>query len=115
MHFGPVRINADLNGLHAEIAQSRRLRFANQYGIRLELDAERKRARTLENFKKILPQKDLPTAAGKNKNARFRHLLQQMLDLHRGHLTVIVVIEIAVHALLVATVGKVELRAEGDS
>src|ERR1700726_2899871 len=38
-----------------------------------------------------------------------------MLDLHGGHFAVIVVIEVTVNALLVATIGEIELRAERDT
>src|ERR1039458_7232189 len=38
-----------------------------------------------------------------------------MLDFGGGHLTVIIVIEVAVNALFVAAVGEIELYAEGNA
>lgn len=115
MHLGPVRIDADLNRLHAEIAQPRRLRFPDHHRIGLELDAEGERAGPLQNFEKIFAQENLAAAQRQDKDSGVSHLFQQVLDFGGGHLAVVVVIEIAVHALLVAAVGEIELHAERNA
>src|SRR5437879_7660696 len=112
MHFRPVRIDTDLNRLHSELAEPSRLRLADQHGIGLELDAKSEGSRVFQDFKKILAQENLAAAESENENAGLGHLLEQVLDLGGGHLAVVVVIEIAVNALLVAAVGKIEVRAE---
>ena len=115
MHFRPMRIDADLNRFHSEIAETRRLRFTNQHRIGLEFDAEGKGTRALENFEEILAKKNLAAAKGEDKDAGFGHLFEQVLDFRRGHLTVVLVIEIAVNTLLIATVSEINLRAEGNA
>jgi hypothetical protein len=107
-----MRINADLNGFDSKIAKARRLRFADQNCIRLELDAKGESACVFKNLKEVFTQKNLATAESQNEDAGFGHLAEQMLDFGCSHLTVIVVIEITVDALLVAAVGEIELRAE---
>ena len=68
----------------------------------------------LEDFEKIFAQENLAAAQGQEEDAGVGDLIEQILDLGGGHLAMIVVIEIAVHAALVAAVGQIELRAERD-
>ena len=65
-----------------------------------------------QKLEKVFAQENLAAAQGEDENAGIGHLFEQMLDLGRGHLPVIVMIEIAVHAALVAAVSEVELHAE---
>ena len=69
-------------------------------------------ARVLEDLEQILAQEDLAAAEGQEEDPGVGQLIEQVLDLGRRHLAVVVVVEIAVHAALVAAVGEVELHAE---
>src|SRR5271169_5961005 len=57
-------------------------------------------------------QDNLGRAEGENEDAGLGHLVEQVLDFCRGHLAVVVMIEIAMHAALIAAIGQVELNAE---
>src|SRR5208282_2327714 len=81
----------------------------------LELDAEGKRARILQNLEKILAHENLAAAQSQDENAGVGHLLEQVLDFDSGHLPVVVVIKVAVNALLVAAVGQIKLHTEGNA
>ena len=61
-----------------------------------------------------LKQEDFAATEGEDKDASLGHLIEQMLDLGSRHLAVIIVIEIAVDAPLVAAIGQVELNTERD-
>src|ERR1700676_5372123 len=115
MHFGPMRINADLDGFHTEISDSLRLFFANQNGIRFQFDTETANASVLQNLEEIPAHQDLTAAQCEKKNARFRKLIQKILDFGGGHLAVIFMIEITMDAPLVATIGQVQLDSERNS
>ena len=115
VNLGTVGINTDLNRLYAEIAQARRLRFANHHGIGLQLDAEGQGTGALEDLEEIFAQENLAAAQGQNKYTGLGHFLKQMLNLGGSHFAVIVVIEIAVNALLVAAISKIKLDAERNT
>ena len=66
-------------------------------------------AGVFEHLEKILAQENFAAAQGQNEDAGFGHLVEQVLDLRGGHLAVVVMIEIAVHAAFVAAIGQVEL------
>lgn len=60
----------------------------------------------------IRPHEDFAAADVQKERARCRQLIQQAQDFGGRHLAVIVVIEIAVDAALVAAVGQIQLHAQ---
>ena len=113
--FRPMRVDADLHPFDAQRADAPGLRLLDQDGVGLDLDREHQPARVLEDVEQIRPEEDLAAADGEEEDAGGGELIEQILDLGECHLAVIVVIEITVHAPLVAAVGEVELRAERDA
>ena len=91
------------------------LRLADHDRVGLDLDREHQPARVLEDLEQIRPEENLAAADGEEEDPGVGELVEQILDLGGRHLAVIVVIEVAVHAPLVAAVGEVELRAERDA
>ena len=66
------------------------------------------------NFEEVFAQEDLPATEGQDEHSRIRHLVQQRLDLRSSHLPMIVVIEVTMHAALIATIGEIKLYIERD-
>jgi hypothetical protein len=110
-----MRVNADLNRVNAERADAFGFAFANQNGIGFELDAEGQPAGVLEKFKKILAQHDFAAAERKNENASGSKFVEEAFDLGRGHLAVVIVVEVTVDAAFIAAVSEVELNAQGNT
>ena len=54
-------------------------------------------------------------AQGEKKYAGIGKLIEHSLDLGRGHLAVVVVVKIAVHAAFVAAIGDIEMNGDGDA
>src|ERR1700752_3642371 len=113
MHPRMMGIDADLDGLHTDIPDSRRLTLANHDRIRLELHAELTlEPRVLENLEEVFAQKNLAAAQSQNKDTGVRHLVEQMFDLRRRHLAMIFMVEITMNTPFVAAIGQIELHAE---
>ena len=115
VHFGPVRVDADLHRADAELADAVGLPLAEEDGVGLELDVEAELARVAEELEEILAQEQLAAAEDQKERARRRELIEHALDFGGGQLAVVVVIEVAVHAALVAAVGEIELHREGHA
>src|SRR5580692_12916628 len=105
-------VDAHLNRFHSQRADTLCLPLTNHDGIRLELDAERQFAGILQNLKEILAQQDFATTQSEEKDSCTGKLFEEILDLHRGHLAVIFVIEVAVNAPFIAAVRNVKVNAE---
>ena len=94
-------------------ADTFRLALADQNGIGLELHAEQQRAGVFQYLEKILAQQNLTAAQWSGrKTPASANWSSRSLDLRRGHLAVIVVVEITMNALFVAAIGQVQLHAE---
>src|SRR5579862_8067068 len=103
-----MRINADLYRFHAEGTDTVCLLLANQNSVGLQLDAESTHARVLQNLEEISAHQNLAAADGEIENSGVGHLVEKVLDFHRGHLAVIVMVEIAVETPLIAAIGQVQ-------
>jgi hypothetical protein len=68
----------------------------------------------LNNFEEVLAQKNLTAAKRQYEYAGISQIIQERLDLKRRHLSVVMMVEITMHAALVAAVSKIELNVEGD-
>ena len=87
----------------------------NHYAIGLDLNVEKQAPGILHDFQEILAHEDLAATENEEKHAGFGELIEHVLDLGRGHLAFVVVIEIAMNAAFVAAVGDVEVNAEGNA
>jgi hypothetical protein len=67
-----------------------------------------------KDFKKIPAHQNFAAAQGQVENSGVGHLVEEVLDFRGVHFAVIVVIEIAMDAALVAAVGQVQLDTQGD-
>lgn len=111
----PARVNADRHRFVAEFAEAGGPALAAEKRIGLELHANHQTAGGFEKVEEVLPQKNLTPAEREDEDAGLGHLVEQGLDLRRGHLVMVVMIEIAGHAAFVAAVGQIELDAERDA
>src|SRR5215469_45022 len=110
-----MRIDADLNLLHAEFAKSRRLRLTNHYAIGYYLYVEQKLTRFFNDCKKVAAEEHFAAAEGEKKDLGISELDQQIEDFFRRHFAVIVVVEVAVYAPLIAAIGEIEVDAQGHT
>src|SRR5580693_9232260 len=68
-----------------------------------------------DDLEEVAPHKNFSAAKRKEEDTSVRELVQHVFDLGRGHLSVVVVIQIAVNATLIATVGDVQMHADWDT
>src|SRR5205814_6766513 len=66
----------------------------------------------LEKLEKIFAQENLSSAQGQNESPGIGHFIEEVLNLGGGHLAMIVVVQIAMNASLIAAVGQVQLNVE---
>ena len=90
-------------------------RLADHHAIGLDLDVEQQAARVFDDLEEVAAHENFSAAKRKEEDSSVRELVQHVFDLGRGHLAVVVVIQIAVNATLVATVGDVEMHADRDA
>src|SRR5579871_1383747 len=114
MDFWTMGINADLNGLDAKCFDAPRFILPDQHCIRLELHAKHQAPGIFQDFEKVLANEDFAAAEGQNEHARLGHFVEQVSDLCQRHLAVIIVVQITMHAALVAAIGDIQLDAERD-
>ena len=72
-------------------------------------------ARVLENLKEVAAHENFAAAEGEEENAGLGQLIEHVFDFGGGHLAVIVVIEITMHAALVAAIRDVQMHGEGHA
>src|ERR1700722_13717190 len=115
MHLGPVRVHADLHRLWRQRLNPVRLALMNHHRIGLQLYAERKPARVLSDLEKIAAHQNLASADGQEEHSGLRHLVEQIFDLRRSHLAMIVMIEITMDATLIAAVSQIKLYTQRNA
>src|SRR5207247_346503 len=99
----------------APLREAVRFRFADHDGVRLDLDAEQQRARMLQQLEEIAPQEHLASAEHQKEHSGCGKLIEQVLDLGRGHFAVVVVVQITVDAPLITSEGHVQLDAQRNA
>src|SRR5215831_12351944 len=112
MHLRTMRVQADLDGVDPERAQALRLFFVDHHRIGLDLDVEKQPPCVLQQLEEVAADEDFTSADRQEEDARLGELVQDALDFLGRHLAMIFVIEITVHAALIAAVGNVEV--DGD-
>jgi len=112
VHFGPMGVDADLNVLHLEIAQTQRLFFTDHECVGLDLYAEHEGAGVFEDVEEVHAHEDFAAAQGEKEDSRIGKLVEQIANLGGRHFAVVVVIKVAMDAAFVAAIGDVELHAQ---
>jgi hypothetical protein len=87
----------------------------DHHAIGLDLDVEGEATGILHEFEEVPPHKHFAAAEGEEEHAGFRQLIQNAFDFGGGHLAFVVVIEITMHAALVAAIGDVDVNAERNT
>src|ERR1043166_7001354 len=107
-----MRIEADLHTFNSQVAEPLRFSFANQQPVGLQLHAEHQLAGVTKYVEDIFTNERFATADHQEKSGGMRQLLKNFLDFGQRHFAAVVVIEVAMHAPLVAAVGDVKMRAQ---
>src|ERR1700737_1355619 len=115
MNFRPMRVNTDLDGLNAEVAKKIGFFFANHERVCFYFDIEHPLARMPQNIEEIHAHQDFPAAEREKENPRLGKLIEQSLDFFKRHFSVVIVVQIAVHAALVTAIGHIQVNVEWDT
>jgi hypothetical protein len=94
---------------------SPRFLFVDHDRVGLDLDVEHETACVFDNLKEVAAHKNFAAAERDKENACLGQLIEGVLDFGGGHLAVIVVIEITMHAALVAAIGDVHVHGDGHA
>ena len=92
-----------------------RVRLRDQHRVGLDLDVELQRPRIGEQLEEVLAEQQLAAAENQEHRAGRRQLIEHVLHFGRRHLAVIVVVEIAVHATLVAAIRQIEMHRQRNA
>jgi hypothetical protein len=95
-----------------EGAKLLRFGLADHHTIRFDLDVEKQAARVFYEFEKIAAHEDFAAAEGEKENSGLGKLIEHAFDFGGGHLAMVVVIQIAMHAALVASEGNIHVDGE---
>src|ERR1700690_1254006 len=68
-----------------------------------------------EDFEKVATHEHLAATEREKENSGLRQLIENALDFRSGQFTVVVVIEIAMHAALVAAIRDIQMDGERDA
>ena len=90
-------------------------RLPHQDRVGLQLDVELQRAGIRQQLEEVLAQQQLAAAEREEQRAGGGELIEDVLDFRRGHLAVVVVIQVAVDAALVAPVGEIEVHRQRNA
>src|ERR1035441_10932000 len=110
-----MRVDADLNRVYAQFADSPRFLFVDHHRVGLDLNGEHEPPGVFDKLKEVAAQEDLAAAESEKENACLGQLIEHVLDLGGRHLAVVVVIEITMHAALVATIRNIHVHGEGHA
>lgn len=110
-----MRVHAQLDLLHAQFPEPLRFRCVDHHAIGLDLDVEGEATGILHEFEEVPPHKHFAAAEGEEEHARIGQLIEDVLDFGGAHLALVVVVEITMHAALVAAVGNIDVSAERNA
>jgi hypothetical protein len=115
VNLGAVGVNADLDRIYAQLSNTARLFFVDHDRICFDLHVEHQATRILDDLKKIAAHEDFAATESQEENAGLGQLIKHPFDFERGHLAVVIVIEVAVHAALVTAISDVHVDGERDA
>ena len=115
VHFGTMRVDADLDRVYVQGADSPCFLFVDHDRVGLDLDVEHETPGVFDNLKEVAAQEDFAAAESEKKNACLGQLIEHVLDFGGRHLAVVVVIEITMHAALIAAIRDIHVHGEGDA
>src|ERR1035438_8570607 len=81
----------------------------------LDLHVEQQPPRIFDKFQKVAAHKNLAAAEREKENAGLGQLIEHALDFGGRHLAMIVVIQIAMHAALIAAIRDIHVDGEGHA
>src|SRR5450759_496405 len=110
-----MRVHADLNRVHVQFANSPRFLFVDHHRVGLDLHVEHETPGVFDNLKEVAAHKNLAAAESEKENACRGQLIEHVLDFCGRHLAVVVVIEITMHAALVAAICNIHVHGDGDA
>src|SRR5580692_2220527 len=113
--FMTMRVDADLHLLHAQLSNALSFRLANHHAVGFQFDVKQQTPRVFDDFEEIAAHQHFSAAKRKKEDSSIRKLVENVQNLGRGHLAVIVMIEIAMNAPFIATVSDVEMHADGNA
>src|ERR1700731_4138320 len=115
MNFRPMGVNADLNRLDAEFAKKIGFFFANHERVGFFFDIEHPLARMPQNIEEIHAHQDFAAAQREKEDSRLGKLIKQSLHFFKRHFSVVIMVQIAVHAALVTAIGNIQVNVEGHT
>ena len=107
-----MRVDADLNLLHAETAKLRRFFLSNHHAVRFYFDIEQELSRPFYDGEKVPAHENFSAADRQKKYAGIGQLIEQFENFSRRHFAMVIMVEITMHAALVASVGNIEMDAQ---
>jgi len=108
-----VGVEADVDLGDAQRGEAPGVGSRKKDAVGFESEAEKERAGMFDDFEDVRAEQDLSAAEAEKKGPGGGQLVQEVLDLGGVHFRGAAVIEIAVHAILVAPPGQVQVNAEG--
>src|SRR5437588_5452558 len=112
MDLRASRINTDLHLLYTQIAHPPGFRCADHYPIGLDSDIEFELARIFQDFKEVAPHQNLAATESQKESPSLGQLFKNIFDFGGRHLTVNIVIQIAMNATFVTTIGDVQMDTQ---
>src|ERR1035437_4526517 len=107
-----MRIDTDLDLLDAELAKSGGFLLVDHHPVGLHFYVEQQLPRPFHDFKKVPAHENFTPTEGEKKYAGIGELGEHIGDFRRRHLAMIVMVQVAMHAALIAAVGDIEVNAE---
>src|ERR1700693_913497 len=107
-----MRVDTDLHLLDAELTKSSGFLLADHHSVGLDFHVEQQLPSSFDDFKKIPAHENFPATEGEEEYAGVGELGKHVGDLRRRHLAMVIMIEVAMHAALIATVRDIEVNAE---
>jgi hypothetical protein len=102
-----VNTYADL--LDTQIAHAVRFFLADHEAVCLYFYAKPQPARVLQDFEEVHAHQHFAAAQRKEENSGIGKLVEEILDFSKGHFPVVIVVQVAVRAPLIATIGNVQV------
>src|ERR1035437_6651497 len=110
-----MRIDTDLDLLDAELAKSGGFLLVDDHPVGLHFYVDQQLPRPLHDFKKVPAHENFTPTEGEEKYAGIGELGEHIGDFCRRHLAMIVMVQVAMHAALIAAVRDIKVNADGHA